>query len=58
MLAGRWAFTLVVAATILVGSREYFELVTSHGSASGVTPPPYVSQACSVIYSLMPILTL
>ncbi|XP_051146351.1 phosphatidate cytidylyltransferase 5, chloroplastic-like isoform X2 [Andrographis paniculata] len=59
VLVGSWVFTMAIATAILIGSREYFELVRSHGIASGVTPPPqYVSRACSVIYSLMPILTL
>ncbi|PIN09667.1 Phosphatidate cytidylyltransferase [Handroanthus impetiginosus] len=59
VLAGGWVFTVALAAAIFVGSREYFELVRSRGIASGMTPPPrYVSRACSVICSLMPILTL
>ncbi|KAI3444726.1 hypothetical protein Pfo_001391 [Paulownia fortunei] len=59
VLAGGWVFTVAVAAAVFVGAREYFELVRSRGIASGMTPPPrYVSRACSVICSLMPILTL
>lgn len=59
VLAGGWVFTVALAAAVFVGSREYFELVRSRGIASGMTPPPrYVSRACSVICSLMPLLTL
>ncbi|KAK6162555.1 hypothetical protein DH2020_002396 [Rehmannia glutinosa] len=59
VLAGGWVFTVALAAAVFVGAREYFELVRSRGIASGMTPPPrYVSRACSVICSLMPILTL
>uniref|UniRef100_A0A1J3E0D7 Phosphatidate cytidylyltransferase n=1 Tax=Noccaea caerulescens TaxID=107243 RepID=A0A1J3E0D7_NOCCA len=59
VLAGGWVFTVALAASVFIGSREYFELVRSRGIAKGMTPPPrYVSRACSVICSLMPILTL
>ncbi|KAF4359420.1 hypothetical protein G4B88_008435 [Cannabis sativa] len=59
VLAGGWLFTVAFAAAIFVGSREYFELVSSRWIISGMTPPPrYVSQTCSVICALMPILTL
>ncbi|CAH2057903.1 unnamed protein product [Thlaspi arvense] len=59
VLAGGWAFTVALAASVFIGSREYFELVRSRGIAKGMTPPPlYVSRVCSVICALMPILTL
>ncbi|CAN8318592.1 unnamed protein product [Cochlearia groenlandica] len=59
VLAGGWVFTLALAASVFIGSREYFELVRSRGIAKGMTPPPrYVSRVCSVICALMPILTL
>lgn len=59
VLAGGWVFTVALAAAIFVGSREYFELVRSRGITAGMTPPPrYVSRVCSVICSLMPVLTL
>ncbi|CAA7050682.1 unnamed protein product [Microthlaspi erraticum] len=59
VLAGGWVFTVALAASVFIGSREYFDLVRSRGIAKGMTPPPrYVSRACSVICSLMPILTL
>ncbi|KAK9056269.1 hypothetical protein SSX86_027359 [Deinandra increscens subsp. villosa] len=59
VLTGGWVFSVAVAAAVFAGSREYFELVRSHGIASGMTPPPlYVSRACSVICALMPLITL
>ncbi|KAF6173693.1 hypothetical protein GIB67_021789 [Kingdonia uniflora] len=59
VLTGGWIFTVALSAAIFVGSREYFELVSSRGIADGMTPPPqYVSRACSVICAIMPILTL
>ncbi|XP_043697475.1 phosphatidate cytidylyltransferase 5, chloroplastic-like [Telopea speciosissima] len=59
VLAGGWVFTVALAAAAFVGAREYFELVRSRGIAEGMTPPPrYVSRVCSVICTLMPILTL
>lgn len=59
VLAGGWVFTVAVAAAAFVGAREYFELVRSRGIAAGMTPPPrYVSRVCSVICSLMPLMTL
>ncbi|CAL1356097.1 unnamed protein product [Linum trigynum] len=59
VLAGGWVFTVALATTVFVGSREYFELVRSHGITAGMTPPPrYVSRVCSVICALMPIFTL
>ncbi|KVH89214.1 Phosphatidate cytidylyltransferase [Cynara cardunculus var. scolymus] len=59
VLTGGWVFSVALAAAIFAGSREYFELVRSHGIASGMTPPPrYVSRVCSVICALMPLLTL
>ncbi|KAL1207390.1 Phosphatidate cytidylyltransferase 4 [Cardamine amara subsp. amara] len=59
VLAGGWVFTVALAASVFIGSREYFELVRSRGIAKGMTPPPrYVSRVCSVICALMPILTL
>ncbi|KAK9274418.1 hypothetical protein L1049_019233 [Liquidambar formosana] len=59
VLAGGWVFTVALASAVLVGAREYFELVRSHGITAGMTPPPrYVSRVCSVICVLMPILTL
>ncbi|KAI9078850.1 hypothetical protein K1719_039191 [Acacia pycnantha] len=55
VLAGGWVFTVVFAAAVLAGAREYFELVRSRGITEGMTPPPrYVSQACSIICALMP----
>ncbi|XWS77248.1 hypothetical protein CRYUN_Cryun01aG0245000 [Craigia yunnanensis] len=59
VLAGGWVFTVAMAATVFLGSREFFELVRSRGITEGMTPPPrYVSRVCSVICALMPILTL
>lgn len=59
VLAGGWMFTAGVAAAAFIAGREYFELVRSRGIATGMTPPPrYVSRVCSVIYALMPVLTL
>ncbi|XP_042504016.1 phosphatidate cytidylyltransferase 4, chloroplastic-like isoform X1 [Macadamia integrifolia] len=59
VLAGGWVFTVALAAAVFVGAREYFELVRSRGIAEGMTPPPrYVSRVCSVICTLMPIMTL
>jgi hypothetical protein len=59
VLAGGWVFTVALASSVFIGSREYFELVRSRGIAKGMTPPPrYVSRVCSVICALMPILTL
>lgn len=59
LLAGEWVFTVALSAAVFAGSREYFELVRSRGITSGMTPPPrYVSRACSVICSMMPLLTL
>jgi phosphatidate cytidylyltransferase len=34
-----WIFTAVLSLAILVGTREYFELVRSCGIATGMTPP-------------------
>ena len=59
VLAGGWLFTVALAAVVLTGAREYFELVRSRGITAGMTPPPrYVSRVCSVICAFMPILTL
>ncbi|KAL7593048.1 hypothetical protein Lser_V15G31801 [Lactuca serriola] len=59
VLAGGWVFSVALAAAVFAGSREYFELVRSHGIASGMTPPPrYVSRVCSVICGLLPLFTL
>ncbi|KAH8488400.1 hypothetical protein H0E87_024172 [Populus deltoides] len=59
VLAGGWVFTVALAAVVLVGAREYFELVRSRGITAGMTPPPrYVSRVCSVICAFMPVLTL
>ena len=59
VLAGGWVFTVGMAATVFLGSCEYFELVRSRGITAGMTPPPrYVSRVCSAICALMPILTL
>ncbi|CAN1332074.1 Phosphatidate cytidylyltransferase 4, chloroplastic [Linum perenne] len=59
VLAGGKVFTVALAVAVFVGSREYFDLVRSHGITEGMTPPPrYVSRVCSVICALMPILTL
>ncbi|XP_042048273.1 phosphatidate cytidylyltransferase 4, chloroplastic-like [Salvia splendens] len=59
VLAGEWVFTVALSAAVFAGSREYFELIRSCGIASGMTPPPrFVSQACSVICCVMPLLTL
>ncbi|XP_022757024.1 phosphatidate cytidylyltransferase 5, chloroplastic-like isoform X3 [Durio zibethinus] len=59
VLAGGWVFTVVMAAAVFLGAREYFELVRSRGITAGMTPPPrYVSRVCSVICAFMPILTL
>ncbi|KAL6981737.1 Phosphatidate cytidylyltransferase 4, chloroplastic [Sarracenia purpurea var. burkii] len=59
VLAGGWVFTVAIATAVFVGAREYFELVRSRGIATGMTPPPrYVSRVCSVICSLIPMLTL
>ncbi|KAH9313959.1 hypothetical protein KI387_022586, partial [Taxus chinensis] len=59
VLAGGWIFTVGMAVAILAGTREYFELVRSHGIAGGMTPPPrYVSRVCSAICAVMPLMTL
>lgn len=59
VLAGGWIFTVVLAAAVFTGTREYFELLRSRRIAQGMTPPPrYVSRACSVICSVMPLVTL
>ena len=59
VLAGGGVFTVVVAAAVFVGAREYFELVRSRGITAGMTPPPrYVSRVCSIICAFMPMLTL
>ncbi|KAJ0239875.1 Phosphatidate cytidylyltransferase 5 [Hirschfeldia incana] len=59
VLAGGWVFALALAASVFIGSREYFELVRSRGIAKGMTPPPrYVSRFCSVVCALVPLLTL
>ncbi|PSS35966.1 Phosphatidate cytidylyltransferase [Actinidia chinensis var. chinensis] len=59
VMAGGWVFTVVVAAAVFIGAREYFELVRSRGITAGMTPPPrYVSRVCSVICAFMPMLTL
>ncbi|KAK8979870.1 hypothetical protein V6N11_066070 [Hibiscus sabdariffa] len=59
VLVGGWVFTVALAAAVLLGAREYFELVRSRGITAGMTPPPrYVSRVCSVICALMPLLTL
>ncbi|KAL6964242.1 Phosphatidate cytidylyltransferase 4, chloroplastic [Sarracenia purpurea var. burkii] len=59
VLAGGWVFTVAIATAVFVGAREYFELVRSRGIATGMKPPPrYVSRVCSVICTLMPMLTL
>lgn len=59
VLAGGWFFTVGLALAILVGTREYFELVRSHGIAAGMTPPPrYVSRVCSAICAVMPLMTM
>ncbi|XAR63203.1 Phosphatidate cytidylyltransferase [Bertholletia excelsa] len=59
VLAGGWVFTVAIAAAAFVSAREYFELVRSHGIAAGMTPPPrYVSRVCSVVCTIMPLLTL
>lgn len=59
VVAGGWWFTACVAAVVLTGTREYFELVRSAGIADGMTPPPRtVSRACSVICAAMPLMTL
>jgi len=59
VLAGGWIFTVVLSLAILVGTREYFELVRSRGIAAGMTPPPrYVSRVCSAVCALMPLMTL
>ncbi|KAI3965825.1 hypothetical protein MKX01_010782 [Papaver californicum] len=58
VLAGGWIFTVALAA-VYIGTGEYFELVRSNGITSGMTPlPQYLTRICSVIFSLMPILTL
>ncbi|RZS23292.1 hypothetical protein BHM03_00056224, partial [Ensete ventricosum] len=55
VVAGGWVFTVALAAAVLAGAREYFELVRSRGIAKGMTPPPrYVSRVCSIISVLMP----
>ncbi|ONK59016.1 uncharacterized protein A4U43_C08F2100 [Asparagus officinalis] len=59
VVAGGWVFTTAVAAAVFAASREYFELVRSRGISDGMPPPPrYVSRVCSVICTLMPMLTL
>jgi phosphatidate cytidylyltransferase len=59
VVAGGWVFTAAMAAVVLAGSREFFELVRSNRITDGMVPPPrYVSRVCSVICFLMPVLTL
>lgn len=59
VLAGGWVLTVGLAVAAFVGAREYFELVRSRGIASGMTPPHrHASRICSVIWSLMPLITL
>ncbi|KAK3033783.1 hypothetical protein RJ639_034225 [Escallonia herrerae] len=59
VLAGGWLFTVALASAVFVGAREYFELVRSRGIAAGMTPPPrFVSRVCSVICTIMPVITL
>jgi phosphatidate cytidylyltransferase len=58
VVAGGWVFAAAVAAAILAGSREYFELVRGTADGGGIPPPRYVSRVCSVICASMPILAL
>lgn len=59
VVAGGWVFAAALAAVVLAGSREFFELVRSRRIADGMAPPPrYVSRVCSVICFLMPVFTL
>ncbi|XP_031501696.1 phosphatidate cytidylyltransferase 5, chloroplastic [Nymphaea colorata] len=59
VLAGGWFFTVMMAAAVFAGTREYFALVRSRGIAAGMTPPPrYLSRVCSVISAAMPLMTL
>ncbi|XP_062218067.1 phosphatidate cytidylyltransferase 4, chloroplastic-like isoform X1 [Phragmites australis] len=58
VVAGGWVFAAAVAAAILAGAREYFELVRGTAGGGGTPPPRYVSRMCSAICALMPILTL
>ncbi|CAL4971672.1 unnamed protein product [Urochloa decumbens] len=58
VVAGGWVFSAALAAVVLAGSREYFELVRNTAGGGGTPPPRYVSRVCSAICALMPILTL
>ncbi|XP_047322797.1 phosphatidate cytidylyltransferase 4, chloroplastic-like [Impatiens glandulifera] len=60
VFTGGLVYTMTVSAAVFVGAREYFELIRSRGIAAGgmIPPPRYVSQFCTVICTLMPILTL
>jgi phosphatidate cytidylyltransferase len=58
VVAGSWVFAAAVAAAVLAGSREYFELVRGTAGGGGTPPPRYVSRVCSVICASMPILAL
>ena len=40
VVSGGWVFTTALAVAVFAASREYFELVRSHGIADGMTPPP------------------
>uniref|UniRef100_A0A0A9GB28 phosphatidate cytidylyltransferase n=1 Tax=Arundo donax TaxID=35708 RepID=A0A0A9GB28_ARUDO len=58
VVAGGWVFAAAVAAAVLAGAREYFELVRGTAGGGGTPPPRYVSRVCSAICAFMPILTL
>ncbi|CAH9110206.1 unnamed protein product [Cuscuta epithymum] len=59
VLAGGWVFTLALSAAVLVGAREYFELVRSHDIAAGNAPLPlFVSRLIPLICAVMPAFTL
>lgn len=59
VLTGGLLFAVCVAVASFTAAREYFEMVRNHGILMGVIPPPrYVSQLCSSICILMPLLTL
>lgn len=58
VVSGGWMFTVLVAVAAFATAREYFDLVRSQGIATGMMPPPrYVSRACSIICSLMVLVT-
>ncbi|EFJ29916.1 hypothetical protein SELMODRAFT_270747 [Selaginella moellendorffii] len=59
VVAGGWLFASAVSCAILLGTREYFELVRSKGISQGTAPPPmFVIHMCSAFCAAMPLMTL